>query len=200
MHPILLDIPLRFETERLLLRCPQAGDGAAVNAAFLESFDELQPWFPWTDHRHTVEEDEIFVRESHARFLTRTTLDWLIIRKSDDHLLGIITLLDIEWHTPRFEILYWLRTSCTRQGYATEAAQGITDFAFERLGAKRVVITCNANNVRSAAVAHRLGFDHEGTLRHTGRDLRTGALVDELNFAKVRDDVGVKEERDISGH
>ncbi|MEZ4710756.1 MAG: GNAT family N-acetyltransferase [Caldilineaceae bacterium] len=188
MHPIMLDVPLRFETERLVLRCPQAGDGAAVNEAYLESFNELRRRFPWANHQHTVEEDEIFVRESHARFLKRTALDWLIMRQSDAQLLGIISLIDIDWHTPKFEILYWLRTSCTGQGYATEAASGVIALAFNQLGAKRVLIRCNANNTRSAAVAQRLGFTLEGTLRHTHRDHRTGELVDELYFAKVQGD------------
>lgn len=188
MHPILLDIPLRFETERLILRCPQAGDGAAVNEAYLESLEELRRWFPWANHQHTIEEDEIFVRESQARFLARKALDWLILRKNDERLLGIISLIDIDWHTPKFELLYWLRTSCTGQGYATEAAGGVTAVAFNQLGAKRVEISCRANNTRSAAVAHRLGFIHEGTLRHTRRDHHTGELVDELYFAKVQGD------------
>ena len=33
MNPLLIDVPERIETERLLLRCPQPGDGPALNAA-----------------------------------------------------------------------------------------------------------------------------------------------------------------------
>ncbi|HLR62964.1 MAG TPA: hypothetical protein VK097_11090 [Lentibacillus sp.] len=39
MNPILLDIPEQFETERLLLRAPQSGDGVMVNKAIRESFE-----------------------------------------------------------------------------------------------------------------------------------------------------------------
>ena len=47
MDPILHDIPLSFTSERLTIRCPQPGDGAALNAAVLESLAELRPWLPW---------------------------------------------------------------------------------------------------------------------------------------------------------
>jgi hypothetical protein len=42
--PILLDFPDSFESERLLIRGPRPGDGAAVHAALIESLGELRPW------------------------------------------------------------------------------------------------------------------------------------------------------------
>ncbi len=39
--PILQEFPDRFESERLLIRAPQPGDGAEVHAAISESLDEL---------------------------------------------------------------------------------------------------------------------------------------------------------------
>ncbi|MFZ0578962.1 MAG: GNAT family N-acetyltransferase, partial [Psychrobacillus psychrotolerans] len=48
MNPLLLDIPLQIETERLLLRAPrQSGDGTIVNDAIKESFNELKAWLPF---------------------------------------------------------------------------------------------------------------------------------------------------------
>ena len=43
--------------------------------------------------------------------------------------------------------------------------RGITRFAFEALGARRVEIRCDARNVRSQAVARRAGYELEATLR-----------------------------------
>lgn len=57
-RPILLDFPEQFESERLMLRPPKPGDGAAMNAAKLESLDALRPWMPWAQVASTVEEDE----------------------------------------------------------------------------------------------------------------------------------------------
>lgn len=47
LDPILRDFPDQLETERLLIRAPRPGDGAAGNAAIRESEAELRPWMPW---------------------------------------------------------------------------------------------------------------------------------------------------------
>jgi RimJ/RimL family protein N-acetyltransferase len=67
---------------------------------------------------------------------------------------------------PRFEIGYWCRTRFAGQGYITEAVRGITGFALDHLGAKRVEIRCDSLNRRSARVAERCGFRLEGELRN----------------------------------
>lgn len=54
MNPILLDFPDSLESERLIIRCPRAGDGAMINAAIVESFAELTRWMPWARTLPTV--------------------------------------------------------------------------------------------------------------------------------------------------
>ena len=65
-NPILLDIPESFETERLLIRVPRAGDGPELNAAVLETFEGLQPWMPWAKERPSVEKSEENSRRAYS--------------------------------------------------------------------------------------------------------------------------------------
>ena len=106
--------------------------------------------------------------------------------KGSKTIIGGTGLHRINWNVPRFEIGYWVRTSYARQGYITEAVSGLTDFAFDTLGAKRVEIRCDALNERSAAIPRRLGFTLEATLRHEDRDHVTNNLRDTMIFAKIR--------------
>ncbi|MBJ8190957.1 GNAT family N-acetyltransferase, partial [Bacillus cereus] len=53
--PILLSFPDQFQTERLTIRAPQWGDGAAVNEAIRESANELRPWLPFARNLPTAE-------------------------------------------------------------------------------------------------------------------------------------------------
>lgn len=53
---------------------------------------------------------------------------------------------------------YWLRADSTGRGYATEATACLTEMAFTRLGALRVVICHDPANVASGGVPRRLGF------------------------------------------
>ena len=72
-------------------------------------------------------------------------------------------------------------------GYVTEAVQLLARLAFDRLGANRVEIYVDPQNVRSRSVPERLGFVLEGTLRQfrAGPD---GRPQDRQVFALVRDD------------
>jgi RimJ/RimL family protein N-acetyltransferase len=179
-------VPEQFETERLIIRAPQPGDGRAVNDAIRESIAELRPWMPWAKVIPSVAESETYVRESVLNFRNRDELPLLLFRKSDGLYLGGSGLHNIAWNVPRFEIGYWLRTSVQGHGYMTEAVNGITALAFGTLGAVRVEIRCDARNQRSAAVAQRAGFTLEARLRCDSRD-NDDHLRDTLIFARLRD-------------
>jgi ribosomal-protein-serine acetyltransferase len=182
--PILREFPYSFETERLLIRGPLPGDGKTLHQAVLESQNELRAWMPWAVDIMDELAYEKLVREGHLKFLSREDLWMLFFLKDTDTLVGTGGLHRMNWEVPRFEIGYWVRTSFGRQGYITEAVNGITDFAFKTLGAKRVEIRCDKLNERSAAVARRAGFDLEATLHNDGRHHITSALRDTLVFAK----------------
>jgi RimJ/RimL family protein N-acetyltransferase len=93
----------------------------------------------------------------------------------------------VDWTVPKFEIGYWVRKRFERQGYISEAVLGITQFAFEALGARRVEIRVDDRNVRSWRVPERLGFVLEGIMRNEARDVE-GRLRDTRVYAKIRTD------------
>lgn len=164
--PILLEIPDSFQTERLIIRAPKAGDGAAVNEAVRESLEHLKPWMPWADHEPTVDESEELVRRGAARWILREDLWLLLFRKSDGMYVGGSGLHRMNWNVPSFEIGYWVRKRLEGQGYVSEAVAAITDIAFMAVSAERVEIKCDTRNERSAAVARRAGYTLEATLHH----------------------------------
>ncbi len=185
MEPIMREFPYSFETERLTIRGPLPGDGVGVRTAVLESQAELKEWMPWAMEIPTEEEYEVKVRQGQLRFLSREDLWMMLLLKDSDVIIGGSGLHRINWAVPCFEIGYWVRTAYGGKGYITEAVAGITDFAFQQLGANRVEIRCDALNVRSAAIPHRLGFIHEATLINQSRHHLSNALRDTMIFAKT---------------
>jgi RimJ/RimL family protein N-acetyltransferase len=183
--PILREFPDRFESERLLLRTPLPGDGAEVHAAIEESRAELLPWMPWSQGDHSPESVEANVREAHADFLARRSLRLHLYLRDGGGFVGSSGLHEIDWAVPRFEIGYWVRTTLSGRGFATEATRRIADFAFAELEAQRVEIWCDARNQRSAGVAERAGFTFEAKLSRNriGAD---GVLSDSLCFVRLR--------------
>jgi RimJ/RimL family protein N-acetyltransferase len=183
-EPMLLEFPDSFETNRLTIRSPFPGDGAELRVAVGETIEELRSWMAWADHVPTVEEQEELVRQGRTRFLRREDLWLLLFLKGTHPLVGCSGLHNIDWQVPRFEIGYWVRRRYGGQGYITEAVRGITRFAFEKLGARRVEIRCDARNARSQAVAKRSGFGLEARLRQHMVAL-DGVLRDTLIFARL---------------
>lgn len=185
-QPILPEFPDHFETERLLLRAPRAGDGVLVNTAIRESFEKLHRWMEWARYIPSIAESETHAREAAARFRAREELALWLIRKSDGGFVGASGLHSIDWSVPRFEIGYWLHIDFEGRGYMTEAVKGITHFALHMLHAARVEIRCDALNHQSAAVAERAGFTLEAKLHHYRRNMER-ELADTLIFARFPD-------------
>jgi RimJ/RimL family protein N-acetyltransferase len=184
LHALLLEIPEKLETERLILAATRAGHGAAVNEAVTESFAELKPWMPWSQQVQSLEESEKHCREAQAKWHSREMIDFCFLRKGDGVLVGKGGLHTIDWSVPKCEIGYWIRSSFSRRGYATEAACALARLAAGELGARRVEITCNALNAASRRVAEKSGFALEGVLRNSRRDT-AGALADSCMYARV---------------
>lgn len=183
--PVLIDVPEAFESERLLIRAARTGDGAAVHEAVEESLAELRPWMPWAHGPQSAEASEAHARQAQADFLARRDLTLFLFRLEDGRFVGGSGLHRIDWTIPRFEIGYWVRSSMTGRGFATEAVRRIARFAFDDLDAERVEIWCDARNERSAAVARRAGFPLEARLNRNRRDT-SGELSDSLCFALLR--------------
>jgi len=188
--PLLLEPSSTLATARLLLRTPAPGDGPLLFDAVAESLRELRRYLasmPWVAAEPSVEASEVFCRSAHANFHARKDFPYLIFESSGSRLLGVCGLHRPVWGTPKLEVGYWCRTSALGNGYVTEAVQAVCAHAFERLGAARLEILADSENLASRRVAERCGFVLEGTLRSERRDPR-GCLRDTCIYARFPDD------------
>jgi RimJ/RimL family protein N-acetyltransferase len=187
MDPLLINIPEEIETERLIVRAVRPGEGAGINAAVVESIEELKPWMPWAQTVPTVEESEVHGRKAHAKFHAREDLIYRGWLKGTDTFVAGSGLHRIDWSVPKFEIGYFVRTSMAGKGYVTEVVHAMERLAFETLSAERVEIRCDDANERSWRVAERCGFKLEGVLRCDSRGT-DGAVRDTRVYSRVRAD------------
>ena len=170
--PLLLDLPTSIDTERLLLRPPQAGDGPLLFAAITESLPELLRFLaslPWVAVEQTVESSELYCRNAQANFIARKNLPFLLFEKATGQLVGSSGLHRIEWTTPKAETGYWGRASRARNGFVSEAVEALSVYAFNHLQAVRVELITDEENQQSRRVAERCQFMLEGILRNERR-------------------------------
>lgn len=177
-------LPERLDTSRLRLRAPVPADASMVNEAVLDSFDDLNAWMEWAAQRPSLADSRAFCEQAVRDRSAGRACPLLMLDAGDGRMLGATGFARVDWQVPAFEVGYWCRSRCTGRGYATEAAGALTRFAFETLGARRVELRIDARNDRSVAVAERLGFALEGTLRHDVRD-HHGVLRDTRIYALI---------------
>lgn len=82
----------------------------------------------------------------------------------------------IDWEQAVGSVGYWLAADAQGRGIATRAVAAYLDHAFGPWGLRRMEIRAAVDNLPSRAIAERLGFTHEGTLR--GLHLVRGVVQD----------------------
>jgi RimJ/RimL family protein N-acetyltransferase len=165
----------RIETERLVIRCWEPADAALLKEAIDASLEHLLPWMPWAKEEPTELQDKIGrLRRFRGTFDLGRDFIYGIFDPAEESVLGGTGLhTRIEKTAPEFparEIGYWIHKDYINQGLATEVSAALTKVAFEIDQVDRVEIHCEPQNVRSAAVPRKLGYQHEATL---ARRLRT---------------------------
>ena len=185
--PVLREVSRELRTRRLLLRCPQEGDGVHVHEAVVETLEQLRMWpasLPWALFEPSVAASEIYCRESAAAFMKRSALVYLAFDDSGSFVAST-SLHAINWTVPKFEVGFWCRASRQHQGLATEAAKELVRYAFEGLGANRVDALPDEANAPSRAVCQASGMRLEGTMR-SERVTPAGVLRNTCIYAAVR--------------
>ncbi|MFC4410507.1 GNAT family N-acetyltransferase [Chungangia koreensis] len=182
----LRQFPEYFESERLIIRAPRVEDATLVWDAIRHSMKELKPWMPFAQKLPKLEQTTESIRQAVADWATRKDLRLHVFLKETGEFIGSSGLHRINWDIPKFEIGYWLDSRHEGKGYMTEAAERITQYAFEELGARRVEIRCDTDNVRSRAIAERLKYSLDGILKNDSLSADGKRLRDTCIYSKVR--------------
>ena len=172
MHKMLLDIPSRFEAERLYLRPYQAGDGPWYFAMSQRNRPHLARYEAENAAMslHSEEEAEILMREFAADWVARNCFFLGAFERTSDEFVAQIYIGPVNWDLPEFMIGYFADKDHEGQGFVTEAVQAMLRFLFADLGAHRVSLHCSDTNLRSRRVAERCGFVLEGHIRENKRN------------------------------
>ncbi|WP_380172020.1 GNAT family N-acetyltransferase [Kineococcus sp. DHX-1] len=88
----------------------------------------------------------------------------------DGRLVGGVMYVTFSAAAGTCELGCWLEPAGEGRGLVTRAARVLLEHAFDDRGLHRAEWRCRADNVRSAAVARRLGMTLEGTLREAWRN------------------------------
>jgi ribosomal-protein-alanine N-acetyltransferase len=148
-----------IETERLLLRRLVPGDLDALFALYRDP--EVRRYFPegTLTYEETKEELEWIIKVYYGQHGYGL---WATVHKVTGRFIGRCGLIPwtIEGRA-EVEVAYLLARAYWGQGLATEAAQAILGYGFERLQMSRLICLIDAENTASKRVAEKIGMVFE---------------------------------------
>lgn len=134
----------------------------AVHRLINANLDRLRAWEPWA-----LEEQSLI---QVASFSTYMLNQWVrgeavpTVIRVDGEIAGAATAR-IEPHNKVATLGYWIASDHQGRGLVTRAVAALLDVVFTEYDVARATIDTAVANTRSRAVAERLGFTLEGTLR-----------------------------------
>ncbi len=122
----------------------------------------LRRWQNWPDQVQSLKDMRKLISHSQKKIKNNDGLDMVVLYKGRP--AGKIGLVYIDWRKRRTEIGYWLGQHYEGLGLITRSCRVLTDYALTGLNLEVVLIRCAVENVRSSAIAERLGFVCDGIL------------------------------------
>jgi RimJ/RimL family protein N-acetyltransferase len=177
----------RIVTDRLVLRAFELTDTTELSDAIAENLAHLRPWLEWVrEGPRTLDAMLDLVRRMRGRFDLGDAFSYVICDKQSGAMIGGCVLTP---HPAEASgtIGYWLAETKTGHGLGTEAAAALVRVAFEVDHLELLEIHSVSANERSARVAERLGFVHDGTLRARLRSA-DGSREDRDSWSMLREE------------
>lgn len=173
--------------DKLSLKMPRVEDAQDIYAVVDKDRTHLREWLPWVDGATSYKNTEENIQKRISDFEKGEAASFLIY--FENRWIGSVGFITLSAQHKNGEIGYWLSSEFEGRGLMTECVKACIRYGFEELDLHRIVIRCDGENAKSAAIPKKLGFTLEGTLR--GDKYRKDRFADTLVFGLLRDEWGI---------
>ncbi|MDQ3394186.1 MAG: GNAT family N-acetyltransferase [Bacteroidota bacterium] len=178
MKEVIKKVPSAIETQRLLLKKYQSGDGKNFFRLMQQNRSRLKDSFPISLAASDTEENaELWVQKKVKGWLEGTMYSFAIVDNASGAYIGDSIIKNIDWKIPKAEIGYCITKEFEGRGLMQEVLWALNEFAFETLGFERLYLKIAVINSRSSKLAERCGYKLEGVLKNDYRSAN-GTLRD----------------------
>ena len=161
-------------TDHAELRLPELHHADEIYAIVDKNRAYLRPWMGWVNESHGPDDIKKWINKTYEQLARDDGFQTCIFY--DGRYVGGCGFVYMHGPSRRCEIGYWIDEEHQRHGLITMAARALIEYAIDKRNFNRVEIRCDPRNVRSAAVAQRLGFKLDGVLREN--TIISGQIVD----------------------
>lgn len=123
----------------------------------------LKKWLPWLNSIKCKENTKKFIELSLINFSNKTAYTYVILFETK--ICGVIEFYKINKKENVASLGYWLSEEFTGKGIVSKAVNDLLVIGFSELKLNKIEISCAEKNIKSRAVAKRLGFSYEKTIK-----------------------------------
>lgn len=145
-----------------MLRMPTSGDGHAL----VQVMNSEETLAYWAGRLITDEDDaRASLEKSNRAFGAREFFHWAIALPNENKLIGLCKLYQVNDKHQSASVGFVLGRDHWGRGLMTDALHTLLEFAFDKLGLRRLEAFTHPQNERAHRVLQRQGFVVEGCLR-----------------------------------
>jgi len=159
------DIPLSLVSDNLFIRRYKASDDLELYKAARESVKEVYPFLTWCHPGYALSETRSWLKSIEPEWDRGMSYGFVIRDRDTDEFLGGCGLNRVD-ENPMMNLGYWIKTSASGRGVATEAASALAEFGFSYLSLIRIEIVMSVRNHASRRVAEKCGGVFEAILKN----------------------------------
>lgn len=134
-------------------------------AAINQNRAHLDKWLRWSGRMSSLEACQNYIKLYEDKSTAGDGFHAGI--RLEGQLAGGLVCLYINRDSNKTEIGYWLAEAYTGRGLVTQCSRAVIDYLFKVEKMHRIEIQTTVDNLRSRAVAERLGFKLEGIKRES---------------------------------
>lgn len=149
--------------EQLQLKLITEKDADELFAFIERNRRYLREWLGWLDHTQQAADTRAFTTMNLRNFAEGLALDTAIVY--DGKIVGKMTINKIDRATNTAHFGYMLDEQYSGKGIMTRAVKAMETIAFMHYDVTKIEIRAAVGNVKSRAIAERLGYTLEGTIR-----------------------------------
>ena len=149
--------------ENVKLRLVKPDDAKSLYDQIEKTRSQLAKYMPWGESTQSIEDEREFLEYCQVRMESQKLWNASIL--IDGKAVGMIDLHNIDFDNQHAEVGYWLGNEYQGNGVMTDCLKKLLDIGFDELNLHKIKLLAEVVNVASNAVAKKVGFKLEGTLK-----------------------------------
>jgi RimJ/RimL family protein N-acetyltransferase len=174
---------LKIEGERVILRKLKRSDAKSI---YENLQDKEISKYTTIRYPYKLQDAKWFINFTQNNWRKKKAYEYGVTLRGEDKVIGIISLMKVDYKNKNSEIGYWLGKKYWGKGLMTECLKLLLEVGFKKLKMKRLYAGVSHPNKGSSKVLTQCGMKFEGRLRKNA--FENGMWTDGLMYSILKEE------------